>query len=379
MKAPPKVLHIVESLHRGAVEGWLVRMLRHAKFRKIPLDWSFYCQLDEKGDLETDALNLGAKVTHSPEPIGRKMSFIKALRSELYRGKYDVIHCHHDLVSVVYLIAAFGVPLVRRLVHVHNADECVLSPSKAKQALLRPLMRRCCHLLADRIVGISDHTLDTFLAGRRRRAGTDLLHYYGIEPTAFERCFGDRKQFRHVLGLPADSRVLLFAGRIVLEKNPLFAVEVFAEMKRLDDRVVCVFVGSGSLEGRVLARITELGLDASFRFLGWRNDIPEVMCCCDWFILPRPEFPQEGLGIAVVEAQLAGLHLILSRGIPDDALLPSASALRLSLALTPSEWAKSALAMVHQEDHPRQAAIAALAASPFAMDTALEALINLHN
>jgi glycosyltransferase involved in cell wall biosynthesis len=316
---------------------------------------------------------------YSPVPIAQKLQFIKALRDELKRGNYETIHCHHDLICSVYLVAAMGLPIRCRLVHIHNADEAVLTPSIAKQALLRPLMRRCCHLLADKIVGISDHTLDTFLAGRRRREGTDLLHYYGIEPTSFETCFGDREEFRHELGFPADSRVLLFAGRIVLEKNPLFAVEVFAEMKRLDDRLVCVFVGSGSLEGRVLARITELGLDASFRYLGWRNDIPEVMCCCDWFILPRPEFPQEGLGIAVVEAQLAGLHLILSRGIPDDALLPTASALRLSLALTPTVWAERALAMVHHEAHPRQAALAALAASPFAMDTALEALMDLHN
>jgi glycosyltransferase involved in cell wall biosynthesis len=239
-------------------------------------------------------------------------------------------------------------------------------------------MRFCCILLADRIVGISEHTLETFLAGRRRRAGIDQCHYYGIEVASFEKCIGDRDVFLHDLGLPVDSRVLLFAGRIVPEKNPLFAVEVFAEMKRMDPRIVCVFVGSGSLQDRVVERITELALDSSFRFLGWRNDIPEVMCCCDWFILPRPEFPPEGLGIAVVEAQLAGLHLILSRGIPDDALLPTASALRLSLNFEPRQWAERALAMVHAEAHPRQAALSALAASPFAMDTALEGLRTLH-
>ena len=40
-----KVLHIVENLHRGAVENWLIRMLRHARQRSVALDWTFYCAM----------------------------------------------------------------------------------------------------------------------------------------------------------------------------------------------------------------------------------------------------------------------------------------------------------------------------------------------
>lgn len=38
-----RILHIVESLDRGAVENWLIRMLGHARKRGIGVDWSFYC------------------------------------------------------------------------------------------------------------------------------------------------------------------------------------------------------------------------------------------------------------------------------------------------------------------------------------------------
>ncbi|HEY0283346.1 MAG TPA: glycosyltransferase, partial [Rhizomicrobium sp.] len=307
----PRVLHIVESLDRGAVENWLVRMLRHARARGTDIDWDFYCILPQPGTLDAEAASLGARVLFSPVPIGEKGAFVRALRAELRHGKYDVLHCHHDIISAVYLLASTGLPINRRIVHVHNADENVLTPSRLKQKLFREPLRRVCLGFADRIVGISNITLDTFLAGRARRPGRDVVHYYGIDPAAFRAASGDRSGFRRSLGFGEETRILLFAGRMVPEKNPLFALDVLAEMRRLDPAVAGVFVGSGSLDGALAARAAELGLSANFRALGWRGDVPDIMCCCDWFILPRPEQPMEGFGIAVVEAQLGGLRMLL--------------------------------------------------------------------
>src|SRR4029077_5361578 len=119
-------------------------------------------------------------------------------------------------------------------------------------------------------------TLDTFLAGRHRRAQRDSLHYYGVDSRRFEMAVGDRLKFRRDLGLGENSRILLFAGRMVPEKNPVFAVDVLAEMLRLEPATVGVFVGAGSLEEVVRQRCAELGLDDFVRFLGWRHDVPEI-------------------------------------------------------------------------------------------------------
>ncbi len=375
---PPRVLHIVESLNRGAVENWLVRMLRHARARGIDVDWSFYCALPEAGALDGEADALGSRVLRSPAPIGHKALFFQALRAELQHGKYDVLHCHHDLVSAVYLLASAGISIGRRIVHVHNADEGVLTPSRIKQKLLRGPMRRVCFGMADRIVGISNITLDTFLAGKARRPGRDIVHYYGIDPSVFRAAKGDRDGFRRALGLGEDARIVLFAGRMVPEKNPLFALDVLAQMRRLDPAVSGVFVGTGSLDGALSARAAELGLGANFRALGWRGDVPEIMCCCDWFILPRPEEPMEGFGIAVVEAQLGGLRMLLSLGIPDDPLLPTASARRLPLAAGAEAWARAAVELLRQPAPSRPDALAALKRSPMDMDTALDRLLEIH-
>ena len=374
----PRVLHVVESLDRGAVEGWLVRMLAHAAKTGKPADWSFYCVRSDSGPLEARAVALGAKIIRAPTTLDRKAGSVNALRAELRKGGYDVLHCHHDLVSGLYLLASVGLNLRRRLVHVHNADEAVLTPSRLRQRVYRPLLRQTCLALADRIVGISEHTLDTFLAGRTRHPGRDFVHYYGVDPLPFRSPAPDRSAFRHQLGLEEGALILLFGGRMVPEKNPVLTIDVLAELRRIEPNAVALFAGSGSQEAAVLERARALGIEHAVRLLGWRDDLQQVMRVADWFILPRPDQPMEGFGLAVVEAQLAGLHLLLSSGVPDDPLLPSASFRRLPVASPPGEWAKGAAELVASPPATPAAALQALANSPMDMDRALEGLLGLH-
>lgn len=375
---PPRVLHVVESLDRGAVENWLMRMLRHAHSRGVKLNWTFYCTLPRQGALDDEAAALGAGVLHSPVAVGNKASFIRALRAEMRRGRYDVMHCHHDLVSAMYLVAAIGLPMHRRLVHVHNADEVVPTPSRFKQFFYREPLRRACLAMTDGIIGISDHTLDTFLDGRPRRTERDIVHYYGIEAPSIRGECVDRAAFRRSLGFSEDSRILLFAGRMVPEKNPQFALDVLAEMIHLDPKVAGVFVGSGSLDAPLAARAAELGLQSKFRALGWRNDVQAIMRCCDWFILPRPEQPMEGFGIAVVEAQLAGLRLLLSRGIADDPILAGALFCRLALSAGARTWALAATELMRMRAPTPAQAEVSLRKSRMDMDYALTDLMRIY-
>jgi glycosyltransferase involved in cell wall biosynthesis len=374
----PKVLHVVESLDRGAIENWLLRMLRHARRRGTDVKWTFYCAQGTPGAMEREARALNAGVVASPTPLGQKVSFIRALRAELLRGRYDVLHCHHDLVSAVYLLSAARIPIRRRIVHVHNADEGIPTPSRVKQRLFREPLRRICLATADRVVGNSNHTLDTFLAGRRRKPGRDTVHYYGVDPTRFQMAARDRSALRRSLGLPEDALILLFAGRMTPEKNPVFAVDVLAALRAIEPRAVGVFAGAGSLEPSVTARARRHGIDGAVRQLGWRDDVPEIMGGCDWFVLPHPEHPMEGFGLAVVEAQLAGLRLLLSRGIADDPLLPAAVFSRLPLAADPEEWARAAMELLQRPAPARAAALAALRDSPMDLDRAAEGLRQLH-
>jgi len=353
-------------------------MLGHARKRQIEVDWTFYCILEQPGTMDEKARALGAHVIHSPAPLGKKVDFIRAMRAELRRGSYDVLHCHHDILSAVYLLAASGIPIRRRIVHVHNADESVPTGSRFKQRLYREPMRQVCLRTADRFVGISNYTLDAFLAGRARRPERDSVHYYGVDPAPFENVSADRVTFRRQCDLPDNALIVLFGGRLVPEKNPVFAVDVLAKLRGMEPHAVAIFVGSGSQEQDVLKCARELRVEDSVRLLGWRNDLPEIMSCSDWFILPHPEHPSEGFGLAIVEAQLAGLRMLLSYGILDDPLLPTAKFRRLTLSEGPDVWAKAARELLRDPVPSRAAALAALKESPMDMDRSLKGLIELH-
>ena len=375
---PPRVLHVVNVLDRWAVETWLLRMLAHAAERREPVDWTFYCADAVAGSREDDARALGGRVVRSPVPIGDKLAFAKALRAEAARGGYDVLHAHHDLISGFYLAAIAGLRIGRRIVHAHNADEAVLTPNPVKQAVYRPALRQLCLTLGDRFVGNSEHSLRALLAGRSVDPARRHVNYYGMDPRPFIAANVDRCEFRRSLGFAAHTPLLLFAGRMTPEKNPVFAVDVLAALRRRMPQAAAVFAGVGNLEGAVRRRADELGQADAVRLIGWRGDAPSVMAACDWFILPHPHEPLEGFGMAVTEAQLAGLRLLVSLGVSEAPILAGASWRRLSLAAGADAWAEAAVELWQAPPPSREGAVEALKASPMDMDYALNDLLALH-
>jgi glycosyltransferase involved in cell wall biosynthesis len=373
------VIHIVESLDRNAVETWLLRMLRHARVTGTPADWTFFTMLGHRGSSEDVATGLGAEVIHSSVPMKQTSAFVRNLRRQLTRGQYDVIHAHHDLLNSLYLIASVGTSITRRICHIHNADEGLPTPSTVKQWAYREPMRRTAIRLSDRVVGISNHTLDTFLKGRPRRQGRDVVHYYGVDAAPFSSLPEDSSWLRHELSIEPDAPILLFASRMAPEKNPVLAVDVLHELRKHLPDAVGVFVGSGPLEDAVRSRARELGIENAVRLAGWRSDLPAVLSAADCFILPRPDFPLEGFGLVVVEAQLAGLPMLLSAGIPDDSLLPTAVYRRLPTSAGAEQWGAAAAELIRAGKPEATDAIEALAQSPMDMGFALRSLSALHS
>ncbi len=79
------------------------------------------------------------------------------------------------------------------------------------------------------------------------------------------------------------------------------------EAARLVPDAVFVLVGDGPLREELEDRATRLGVEERVLFLGWREDIPEVLACADLFVLPSL---YEGLPLALLEAMAAGLPIV---------------------------------------------------------------------
>jgi glycosyltransferase involved in cell wall biosynthesis len=379
--APPRVLHIVENLDNGAVENWLIRMLRVGCESGTPVDWTFFCILQARGRFDEVVRALGANVVHSEVPLHSTLKFARKLRGFVAAGRYDVVHCHHDITSAFYLMSMLGLPVRRRIVHVHNGDLALPTNNSRKAGLLREPMRQLCLRLANQVVGISKYTLEKFVNGQYS-SERDRVLYYGVDTTQFRDTGSNRVTYLKSLQLPADARILLFAGRLIDIKNPLFVVDILAEMAKTDSSVFAVFAGTGPLSEALRERAENLKMLARVRILGWRDDTAQLMRHSDVFVFPRVEAESpgvglEGLGLVVIESQAAGLPALLSRGIPGDAILDHTLCKVVSLADGPAVWAKRAFDLLAGARITPECASAILERSPFSLKNGLSNLLAL--
>jgi glycosyltransferase involved in cell wall biosynthesis len=81
-------------------------------------------------------------------------------------------------------------------------------------------------------------------------------------------------------------------------------------------RVRFVLIGDGCKRAGIEQKVRELGLEEYFVFLGRRNDVPELLSCCNLSVLPSWA---EGLPNAVIESLAAGLPVVATKvgGIPE--------------------------------------------------------------
>jgi glycosyltransferase involved in cell wall biosynthesis len=117
-------------------------------------------------------------------------------------------------------------------------------------------------------------------------------------------------------------------------------VDILHEIKKYRDDVFALFVGKGGEEEKVKMKATEYQIMDRVVLAGWRDDVAEIMKGADVFVFPRIEYPREGLGLVVVESQAAGLPMVLSNGIVEDAVVIDELARFIPLHKGPAEWAR---------------------------------------
>jgi glycosyltransferase EpsF len=348
-------------------------MLVTSRITEADIDWTFYSILPQAAAMDELARAQGATVIHAPCDLKDTVTLIRHLRQTMRDGDFDILHCHHDVVSALYLLASVGVSLRQRIVHVHNADLHIPTASTAKAVALRGVFRRICLRLATDIVGISQHTLDYFVGGSQRKTRCDRVLYYGIDTASFRSvCEYDRTELRAAWHIKADAPVILFIGRLVWYKNPLFVLEVLDELRQTMPNVVAVFAGTGPEAQQIECRARELDLERNVRLLGWRDDGPRLMRAADLMVFPRVERRErdlgpEGLGLVVVEAQAAGLPILVSNGIPEDSIVLPQNCERLSLEAGAQAWAARARCMLMRERPDAESTVRALEESPFSL------------
>ncbi len=103
-------------------------------------------------------------------------------------------------------------------------------------------------------------------------------------------------------------KLIVVVGNMISDvKGHGVLISAASDVVRAHPKTRFVLVGEGSKRGDFEKQVQDLGLQANFRFLGRRSDVPAILACCDIAVLPSRA---EGLPNAVLEYLAAGLPVV---------------------------------------------------------------------
>ena len=117
-------------------------------------------------------------------------------------------------------------------------------------------------------------------------------------------------RLRTELGLSPERRIVLYAGKLIPQKQPLALLEAFLSLRRAG--VTLVFVGEGNEKPALQARASQNPAE-DVRFLPFANqsEMPARYLLADLFVLPS-QGNSETWGLAVNEAMHMGVPCLVS-------------------------------------------------------------------
>ena len=339
-----KVVHVLSGLGLGGIEKWLVSVsveMRRLYGDDIQVDFLTFILPD--GYFAAQLKASGFRIYHCQLIWTKFPEFIYRLASHLLKEHYDVVHCHADYLSGLVLPVAHAMGVKVRVGHIHNTQF-------AFQAR-RPLARYCAGIVLRRLhiwdggycVGTSMSAIDAYLGDFKRQ----IFHQVcacGIVCADYRQVVDrDKLAIIQSLNLPVDFKFILHVGRHSEQKNLLFLLEILSKVFQSNANVMGIFAGAGPMTGLLNEKARALGILDKIHFLGNRDDVPRLMRAADLFVFPSL---YEGLGLAVVEAQMVGLRSLISEVIPDDVEIIHSLVHRLSLRESSTTWAECVLRLI---------------------------------
>lgn len=295
-----RVLHFELSDKIGGIESFLFnlyKMIDHDKFI-----FSFITTVDEPG-YENEFAELGATIYKIP-PYYKFYDNKKAIKNILEYGQQDIIHIHKNsaanILPVVYAKRYANVPIV---LHSHNTKPSIVGATDFLHQINRSYLNRSADykLACSNKAGKWLFNDDNFMVIKN-----------GIISYNYRYDSDVRVAKRKELGLNESSFVIGHIGRFSSQKNHEMLIEIFRMIKlRIDDSYL-ILVGVGDLQEKIKGKVRERNLSDCVLFLGERKDIPALLSSMDAFVFPSL---YEGLGIAAIEAQAAGLQTYISDGV----------------------------------------------------------------
>jgi glycosyltransferase involved in cell wall biosynthesis len=331
--APLKILQVVGNLNRGGTETWLLNVLRHMDRDRFRTD--FLVHTASPGAYDDDVRRLGARIVPCLHPARPHVYARNFLRQVRLHGPYDLIHSHVHHYSGFVLRLAQRARIRVRIAHSHSDTSRIQREASPQRRIYYTLGRRAIRRNATLGLAASRVAAAALFGPDWERSGLVAVLHCGIDLTPFQEAV-DPLAVRAELGIPEDALVIGHVGRFVPVKNHGLLLDIALELAATGSNVHLLLIGDGPLKGPIEERAAASPLAGRVHFAGARPDVARLLQALDVFVFPSH---YEGLPLALLEAQAAGVPCVIS-----DAVSPEADAVqhlirRLAVSRPASEWA----------------------------------------
>lgn len=318
-----RILHMIPDI--GISNGIMSVILNYAKAMPddIKFDVVYFSEQEKTKQKEIEAL--GGRVYKINPPSPKTM--LKGEMDKLFKahkGEWAALHIHAPHFTMFIAPAARRAGIKRICCHCHS----VLFSLKPENLKRNEMLNKPTGLLVDKKFACS-------------RAAGD--YWYGKDYTVLNNAIACerytynaevRERVRQQLDL-SDKLVIGHIGRTdIIQKNHPFILKVFAEIYRKNNNARLMLVGA-ERTNETNALCNEYGINDAVMFLGVRNDVNELLQAMDVFVFPSTD---EGLPVSVVEAQAAGLPVLMSASVTNEVLVTD-EAITMSLDEPADKWA----------------------------------------
>lgn len=337
---PLRVVHVLTAMNRGGIETWLMQVLRNHDPAKV--HYELLLLSEQVGAYDQELHDLGIAVQRCPPPQSG-LNFIQCVFRTLKRGRYDVVHSHVHQFSGVVLALASLAGIRGRIAHSHLDTRPIDQSGRWTRRLYLRAMKALIARFATEGLAVGTEAAAALFGehwARPQRRGPPLqVLPLGIDARPYEVPV-DEQAVRRSLGIAPDALVLGHVGWFNPRKNHSFLLEVFTQVRRQRPDARLLLIGVGELMEQVRAEALERGVLEAVIFAGSRGDVPALLRSMDVFMFPSK---QEGLGLAVIEAQMSGLPCVTASHLPTEAHMPGSNLTVLALNAGVSAWTEAVL------------------------------------
>lgn len=156
---------------------------------------------------------------------------------------------------------------------------------------------------------VSQAAVNRYVAVGAAPANHILYIPNGVDTSRFFPDENRRSATRASLGISSSQPTVLAVGRFHEAKNHAGMLRAFAHVTQVHSNALLLLAGRGPLEDSIRALAATLRLGNSVRFLGIRNDIPDLMRASDCYLMSSL---WEGLPIVLLEAAASGLPAVVT-------------------------------------------------------------------